>query len=374
MLTGGDEYPLHQSPEPVALVTDRNFYDRFFFNGYSTDGSMFFAAAMGLYPSLDVIDGAFCVSVDGVQHNLRVSGRLNGERMAMGIGPLSVKIVKELSMVTLRVAANDGPLEAELTFTGRHFPIEEPRFMRRVGTRLFMDYTRMTQNGHWKGWISVNGVRHEIDESVAGTRDRSWGIRPVGKPDSQPAPQTINGAMPQFFWLWTPSNVEGHAVYCHTNDDGAGLPWNRRAVLFKDGAGREQGVDFDHADIAYEWEPGGRRIRRTTITLAPGTTLQLTPVSPKGSNRRGHFYMNGLGYMHPEWGHGTEHGDLAISNDSIDLDTVDDGDFSNAHIQAFAEAVLTHEGQEYRGTGVVEQLFMGEHAPTGMAGIYDPVP
>ena len=35
MLTKGDEYPIHQTAEPVAYSgTDRNFYDRFFFNGF----------------------------------------------------------------------------------------------------------------------------------------------------------------------------------------------------------------------------------------------------------------------------------------------------------------------------------------------------
>ena len=36
MLTKGDDFPLHQTPEPVAYAgTDRNFYDRYFFiDGY----------------------------------------------------------------------------------------------------------------------------------------------------------------------------------------------------------------------------------------------------------------------------------------------------------------------------------------------------
>lgn len=39
MLTKGDDFPLHQTPEPVAYSgTARNFYDRYFFNGYSADG------------------------------------------------------------------------------------------------------------------------------------------------------------------------------------------------------------------------------------------------------------------------------------------------------------------------------------------------
>ena len=40
MLTRGDDYPVHQTSEPIAQVGtgDRNFYDRYFFNGYSRDG------------------------------------------------------------------------------------------------------------------------------------------------------------------------------------------------------------------------------------------------------------------------------------------------------------------------------------------------
>ena len=39
---------LTMGADPVAYAgTDRNFYDRYFFNGYAPDGSVFFAAAMG---------------------------------------------------------------------------------------------------------------------------------------------------------------------------------------------------------------------------------------------------------------------------------------------------------------------------------------
>ncbi len=373
MLTAGDEYPLHQTPEPVALVTDRNFYDRFFYNGYSPDGRLFFAAAMGVYPALDVIDGAFCVMIDGVQHNVRAAARLEGERMAMRVGPIAVSIDEPLKRVTLTVEPSaEAPVSAELQFTGRHFPIEEPRFTRRIGTRLWMDYTRLTQNGRWSGWIEIDGVRHEIGPDVTGTRDRSWGIRPVGKPDSQPAPAAIAGAMPQFFWLWTPCNFNDLSVYLHTNDDGAGLPWNRRSVLWHDGGERGEDLDFEAPEIDYEWEPGTRRVRRAVCRLGPQTTLTLTPVSPAESNARGHFYMNGLGYTHPLWGHGMDHGAIEVAYDVIDDATVADGDFANMHIQAIADAVLEHEGEVYRGRGVVEQMFVGPHAPSGLTGMFDP--
>ena len=60
MLSKADDYPIHQSPEPIAYAgQSRNFYDRYFFNGYDADGGVFFALGMGVYPHLDVIDGVF---------------------------------------------------------------------------------------------------------------------------------------------------------------------------------------------------------------------------------------------------------------------------------------------------------------------------
>src|SRR4029453_9421582 len=54
-LSKGDDFPIHQTPEPIAYSGyDRNFYDRYFFNGYSPDGSEFVAVAFGVYPALNV--------------------------------------------------------------------------------------------------------------------------------------------------------------------------------------------------------------------------------------------------------------------------------------------------------------------------------
>ena len=74
MLTKGDDFPIHQTPEPIAFSgTDRNFYDRYFFNGYQPDGTEFFAVAFGVYPHLNVADAHFSVIRDGVEHCLHAS-------------------------------------------------------------------------------------------------------------------------------------------------------------------------------------------------------------------------------------------------------------------------------------------------------------
>lgn len=360
MLTKGDDFPLHQTCEPIAFAgTDRNFYDRYFFNGYSPDGSVFFAAAMGFYPQLGIVDAAFCVLIDGVQHNLRASRRSTGERFDLSVGPIALAIDEPLRMLTLRIASNDGPLAGELRFAARHFPIEEPRFTRRNGTRLFMDYTRMTQNGHWSGWLAVDGQRTDIGADWAGTRDRSWGIRPVGAAEPQPPPQ---GNFSQFFWLWTPCNFDDRALFFHSNDDGEGNAWNRRAVLVE-GNGSER--HYAAPGFAAEWQPGTRRLNRLTADFDAATRLTLTPTGPV-------FAMSGLGYTHPIWGHGFDHGDLEVAHDSLSEADRRWGSPLAMHVQALVRADLTDGDRSESGIGVLEQLFVGPHVPTGLTGLLDP--
>ncbi len=208
VLTRGDDYPLHQTPEPVAYAgTDRNFYDRYFFNGYAPDGSGFFAVALGIYPHLNIADAHFSTIRDGVQYNLHASKELGMERLDLQVGPIRVEIIEPLQK--LRIVVDGEGLKADLTFTGRAFPIEEPRFIHRIGPRTFMDYTRLTQNGHYTGWIEVDGVREDCAPGTAGTRDRSWGVRPVGSRDEQPH---STGVVPGFFWQWTPINFGDRSV------------------------------------------------------------------------------------------------------------------------------------------------------------------
>src|SRR3546814_8007504 len=54
----------------------------------------------------------------------------------------------------------------------------------------------------------------------------------VGAAESRPPPQ---GNFSQFFWLWTPCNFAGRSLFFHSNDDGEGSPWNRRAVIVEIG-------------------------------------------------------------------------------------------------------------------------------------------
>src|SRR3546814_10330495 len=79
-------------------------------------------------------------------------------------------------------------------------------------------------------------------------------------------------------------------------------------VRFRSG-GAEQ--HFDAATFAVQWAAGTRRIARLDAELGSGRSLRLTPSGPV-------FAMSGLGYTHPVWGHGLDHGpDLAVGHDSL---------------------------------------------------------
>ena len=264
-LSKGDDYPIHQTPEPVAYAgTDRNFYDRYFFNGYAMQGSTsFFAAAFGVYPHLNIADAAFVVVRNGVETALHASRCLNMERMDIVAGPIRIDVVEPLVKLRIRVDAPDRGIAADILFTGRIAPIEEPRFIRRIGPRTVMDYTRLTQNGRYQGWIELDGVRESIDGFV-GTRDRSWGVRPVGARDPQALAPKIS---PQFFWLWSPTNFESASLFFHSNDDAAGVPWNRRAVWVGDG---KPAREFENASASVVWRSGTRHAAQAVVKLDDG--------------------------------------------------------------------------------------------------------
>ena len=129
----------------------------------------------------------------------------------------------------MKVHDNEHGITADLTFEARAKPVEEPRFTYRQGPRTVMDYTRLTQNGLYEGHIDVKGTRIDIDYGmVLGTRDRSWGVRPIGLADPQgvapPRP-------PQFYWLWAPLNFPDRFMLYHLNAEASGKPWNTASVL-----------------------------------------------------------------------------------------------------------------------------------------------
>jgi hypothetical protein len=380
----GDDYPLHTSARPVRDPgTERNLYDRFFLNGYQRDGNLFFALALGQYPGRNVMDAAFSVIVDGVQHNLRASRLLGDDRLDTTVGPIRVRVDKPLRSVHVLIddtgpdSAKSG-IAAHLAFTARGPVFEEAPFRSRSGYRLLFDYTRMTQNGAWSGQLSAGGHSITIDPaSTWGTKDRSWGVRPVGEREHPGAPEPFT-----FFWLWAPMNFEDACGHFDVNEHPDGTRWHETAMWSGaidqgdrgEGGGSDDNDRLDNDVLELElhkgraayrlYFPGGDRHARGAsvfFDLRDRThQVELESIDT--------FFMNGIGYSHPTWGHGMYVGDDVRSYDSVVTADVNRTDPQNLHIQALCR-LRRDDGVE--GMGILEQLFVGPHTPSGLSGIID---
>jgi hypothetical protein len=363
MITRFDDYPVHQTPEPIAqpVSGDRNFYDRYFFNGYSKDGDLFLGAAMGLYPNRRVMDAAFSVVHDGRQWALRASRLAPVERGETRVGPIHVEVVEPLRVLRVRVDRNEHGLEADVTFTARGPVVEEPRFAYKPEGRVVMDLTRLTQFGTWAGTVAIDGRAISLaPERVLGSRDRSWGVRPIGEPEGG-----AGGMPPQFFWLWAPVHFDDVCAHFDVNEDGAGSRWHANGMLVPVGtadAGRVESM----VSVAHEirWRPGTRRAMGAEITLTPLAgaphVIALEPIFA--------FQMRGLGYLDPEWGHGIWKGPEALDGQVWTLAELDPMDPRHLHVQQLCRARMGSR----TGIGVLEQMVIGPHAPSGFQSILDP--
>lgn len=366
MITAFDDYPVHQTSRPVAhpVSGDPNHYDRYFFNGYDPEGRIFFAAAMGLYPNRHVMDASFCVIVEGKEQvNIHASARASLERAdCLRVGPVTISVLKPLQVLRVQVDAKDHGVTADLTFSATSSACEEPPFYQRLGNRVTTDYTRLTQLGKWSGTLTVDGIDHMIHPAVhIGCRDRSWGVRNVGERVQLGAP--MNQA-PQYFWLWAPVNFGSFGTLFDVNENSDGTYWHKSGSLL---AGTNAPV---HArDLRYQmtWELGTRRAAGFALDLDfPTETIRLAfePLL--------HFQMFGLGYLHPEWGHGFYKGDEAVGSERMALPVPDPTAPHHIHVQTLSRVTASHsDGSTVVGTGVLESLVLGAHAPSGFVGLAD---
>ena len=362
MLTKADDFPIHQRPDPIARPgTDKNFYDRYFFNGYAREGRHYFALAFGVYPNRNVMDASFSVIHEGVQHNLRATRHLGGERMDIQVGPIAIEVLEPLRSLRILVDDKESGIKADLTFTARALALEEPRFTRELGPGLLMDYTRLTQNGTYQGTIEIKGERITVTpDSWLGTRDRSWGIRPIGRPDDA-AQQAL---LLQFYWLWAPINFDDCITLYDLNSDEKGRPWHTHGVIAPLHGGAPETMEAASSRIQYR--SGTRHAEAAEIIFHKKSgeeiVLQLEPLYQ--------FYMSGIGYTHPEWGHGTDRGELDVTYDTIDLDSVDEASPLYLHIQSISRVRMG----ERVGLGILEQLILGPHEPSGFKELFDMAP
>jgi len=351
MLLPEDDYPVHQTVAPLAVTMNGhpNAYDRFFFNGVHEE--YYFALALGLYPNRGVIDAAFSVLQNGRQHSVFTSDALAGR--VTQVGPITIEIVEPMRVNRIMVNAAEQGLRAELLYTQATATIEEPRQTMHDGPRIFMDVTRATQLGTWTGWIESPEGRIDLDGTTGGTKDRSWGIRPVG----EPLPGAPSTRVPQLCFFWAPLLTPAGGRHVMSFQDAQGRHLHHSGgMLPLVGTGEAMPVD---GELAFTWRPGTRWMERGSMTSG-AETYELEPIA--------RFHMRGVGYGHPVYGHGKWHGGPVTAGESLIVADLDSLDYPNIHVQH----IVGVSGSKV-GLGVVEQLVIGPYAPAGLTGLLDGV-
>lgn len=371
MLNKLDDFPVHQTPEPLAhpATSDPNFYDRTWFNGYRSDASQYFGLGMAVYPHRGILDAAFStVEQGGRQHCFYTSGRAPQERTDTSMGPFRLEIEEPLRRARVIIDENESGIACDLTFTARTSAIQEARQVLWSGQRRIMDATRFAQFGRWSGTLVHPDGEIAVNEaSWHGTKDRSWGMRGVGERVQIGAPR----APGSFFFLWAPliwDDHVSHAVFFDGPNGEALVREGLTSPLYSSFDAIPDELDHVTTPMAtavhrIEYQPGTRLAARCELDLIDlhgnVRTIEMTPQL--------RFQMKGLGYGHPKWKQGAWQGDLEVAGESFDPADLDLEAPENIHVQ---QVVTVSDGHR-TGIGVLEQIVVGPYSPSGLTGFFD---
>ena len=372
MLSKFDDYPIHQTAEPLfhTASSDRFQYDRYWYNGHARDGSFYFGVGLCRYPNLGILDGSLSLAIDGQQYAFHGSCRAPSEPTDTTIGPFSLQILEPMGRHRLVISANETGIECDLVFTPRTACIEEGRQTLRNERHIVMDATRLDQFGFWSGWIAYDGKKLEVDGNTTfGLKDRSWGIRPVGDAYTGGAPLPEYQAI---HFCWMPIHWENECSLAGWFEDAAGHQWHTDQGFLPHYTSVDAipgTVDPNaktwHGEVGYQFEflPGTRRAKSAVVTMndKSGESLEVRLETVMVHR------MKGLGYQHPVWGHGKWHGELVIDAEHFQDDELDPLAVENIHVQQVVKATCG----DRVGHGVLEQMHIGPSSKLGFDDWFD---
>jgi hypothetical protein len=318
---------------------------------------------VGQYPNLGVTD-AFALARHGDIHRVvRASRELGADRMDTTVGPFKVEVIEGLRRLRVILAPNEHGLEFDLTWEGVIPAQAEPRHHIRQQERVIFDSFRLAQTGRWTGRVRSGDQEFTITpDRWRGSRDRSWGVRPVGESEP-PGIQARNPA--QFYWMYAPMQFEDFSILTIVQEDAAGNRVHEEAVrVWPEAAGRAP-QQLGRPDYRPRYAPGTREVQAATISFSPSGAAPLEvavrPVHPVS-------IMVGTGYgLEPDWKHGMYHGpDLVLQCVCYDLTRAEDRARMWGMIDSVALFECTENGTTVTGSGLFEYWPFGPHDPSGL--------
>ncbi|HET9729894.1 MAG TPA: hypothetical protein VFR41_10760 [Acidimicrobiia bacterium] len=361
-----DEYPIHQVPLPMRYVgtSDRNVYDRCIFHGVDKEADAFFITGLGVYPNLGVVDAYATVRRGTNQWAVRMSGVRPDDKMEQRVGPYRIEIVRPFHELRLICDADEHGIGFDLTYRSEYGPIAEPQHIRRQGDRIMLDASRFAGVGTWKGELRVAGETIAVTpDRFTATRDRSWGIRPVGEPEPGGRPNEFTG----MWWCWVPLRFDDFMLHVILEEDRDGVRNTNFAVReWPVSAGRPvEQLGWPLPDIHYH--PGTRDPMHASIDLTTRdgktSTLEIEPLIGIPLNV-------GCGYgADPEWTHGTWKGESWIEGSMYDHN---DPDVKGRAMFSIADNLARATFDGHVGWGIFEHGCIGPHAPSGFTALVGP--
>ncbi|MBT4521623.1 MAG: hypothetical protein HOC23_16610 [Halieaceae bacterium] len=362
-ITPMDELLAHQTPETFDQVytSDRNFYDRYYFNLHTKSEALFLVFSMGQYPNLGTTDAFVCIVYKGKQHVLRCSRELGSNRLNATVGPFAVEVVEGLKTIRIHCLDNAHDITFDLTFDGTAPAVEEPRTVMRKGARITMDTSRYTQLGKWRGTLNIKGEQIAIDhDNYLGVRDHSWGIRPVG--ESEPLGIHINEYMENygFFHMWAPMQFEDYQikVFIEENADGSVIVQESVKIdsYEKGGAVHQMGKPRH----AIKYKSGTRELESAELRFDDENG---NPITIQCQALTCAYLAAGTGYFpNPEWVHGQYQGKFKLEAVEYDVSSHD----ARKELGPLYETIVRFESSTGEITyGMFENLSIGSHEPYG---------
>ena len=362
-----DEYPIHQAPLPMARVatSDRNFYDRCYFNAHGRTGETFLITGLGTYPNLGVIDAYALVRHGDTQHAVRFSDALEARSLEQAVGKYRVEVLEPLQKIRLICDAAADGIGFDLTWEGS-FPaiLEQPHTLL-TGNQVTLEANRFAQLGTWSGQLAVGGADIAVTpDTWVGSRDRSWGIRPSG--EAAPPGRAAEEPMEGFWWLYVPMRFDDFALIVIVQESPDGYrTLNDASRIFPDG--RVEQLGWPRIEIDYV--SGTRVPARARLHL---TTPQGEPLLVEVESLLGVPLHVGAGYGgDADWTHGTWMGRNWSRADTYDMT---DPEIAGKLVWGVIDHVgrATCNGSE--GWGLFEHASLGRHDPTGFADWFSVAP
>jgi hypothetical protein len=354
-----DEFPIHQAPLSLEQVasSDRNFYDRCYFNAHDRTGEIFFVTGLAVYRNLGVTDAFALVRKGTLQWTVKLSDAFSHDRtFDQRIGPYHIEVIEPLQRIRIICDADEHGIGFDLTWDGSFPAVEEQRHLLHAMARPVLDTYRFAQVGTWSGTLRVDGETHAVDPATwIGTRDRSWGIRPVGEPE--PHGRAAEERDPGIWWLYVPLRFDDHALIVMAQERTDGYRTLNDAVrVWSDGHVEQLG--WPEVDIVYR---SGTRIPERAKLHLVGRDRK--PIEVDIESLGGTALHVGAGYgTDPEWNHGQWMGRDWIKGSVYDLTDPDvKGRIPFGVIDHVARA--TCDGAV--GWGLFEHATIGRHLPSG---------